>query len=248
MSHKPAPVVDVHTHVYLPRYVELMRERTSLPKIVKDNQGQDKLLILPDEDLDGGAGGRPVHSEYWNLDKKLEWMRANNIHSSVLSLANPWLDFMDVSEAAPYAKALNDDMDDLCSKYGGNFYGFGVLPVTDGAAAAAEIQRLKTKTWMRGAILGTRTVDGQGLDSPQLEPLWQAAEENDMTIFIHPHYGVGNEHYNNYGHALILALGFPFETSTAVSKIVLSGVLERHPRKIVDCSLWRNASFPRWPN
>lgn len=46
---------------------------------------------------------------------------------------------------------------------------------------------------------------------------------------MHPHYGVGNEHFHAYGHALFLALGFPFETTVAVSQLVLSGVLDRVP-------------------
>lgn len=54
-------------------------------------------------------------------------------------------------------------------------------------------------------------------------------EKLGLTIFLHPHYGVGNEHYHNYGHALFLALGFTFETTVAVSQLVLSGMLDRVP-------------------
>ena len=32
-----------------------------------------------------------------------------------------------------------------------------------------------------------------------------------------------------YGHAMLIALGFPFETTTAVTRLILGGVLERHP-------------------
>lgn len=47
---------------------------------------------------------------------------------------------------------------------------------------------------------------------------------------MHPHYGVGNEHYKDgMGHALFLAMGFTFETTVAVGRMVLAGVLDRHP-------------------
>jgi aminocarboxymuconate-semialdehyde decarboxylase len=53
-------LVDVHTHVYLPRYATLLRSRTSAPRIVTrtgpSGAPEDRLLILADEP----SGGRPV--------------------------------------------------------------------------------------------------------------------------------------------------------------------------------------------
>ena len=43
------------------------------------------------------------------------------------------------------------------------------------------------------------------------------------------HYGVGNEYYDDYGHALHLALGFTFETTVAMSRFICSGVLDKVP-------------------
>lgn len=49
-------------------------------------------------------------------------------------------------------------------------------------------------------------------------------------MFLHPHAGVGVESFGTgYGHALFLALGFTFETTTAVSKLVLSGTMDKVP-------------------
>ena len=44
--------------------------------------------------------------------------------------------------------------------------------------------------------------------------MWAAIEENNLMVFLHPHYGIGNEHFHGTGHALALALGFPFEVQT----------------------------------
>lgn len=54
------PTVDIHTHVYLPRYADELRARSSAPRIYRrvaaDNQPEERLLIL-----DGEPGvGRPV--------------------------------------------------------------------------------------------------------------------------------------------------------------------------------------------
>ena len=53
-------LVDVHTHVYLPRYASVLRSRSIAPRIFTRNtpsgQSEDRLLILDDEP----SGGRPV--------------------------------------------------------------------------------------------------------------------------------------------------------------------------------------------
>jgi aminocarboxymuconate-semialdehyde decarboxylase len=53
-------LVDVHTHVYLPRYAAVLRSRSIAPRILTritpSGQTEDRLLILDDEP----SGGRPV--------------------------------------------------------------------------------------------------------------------------------------------------------------------------------------------
>ena len=53
-------LVDVHSHLYLPRYASLLRSRSNVPRIFTRNtpsgQSEDRLLILGDE----RSGGRPV--------------------------------------------------------------------------------------------------------------------------------------------------------------------------------------------
>jgi len=53
-------LVDVHTHLYLPRYASVLRSRSTAPRILTRNtpsgQSEDRLLILDDEP----SGGRPV--------------------------------------------------------------------------------------------------------------------------------------------------------------------------------------------
>jgi aminocarboxymuconate-semialdehyde decarboxylase len=61
-------LVDVHSHVYLPRYASLLRSRSSVPKIcsvtTSDGIPQERLLILNHEP----SGGRPVGSQYWDRE------------------------------------------------------------------------------------------------------------------------------------------------------------------------------------
>jgi aminocarboxymuconate-semialdehyde decarboxylase len=221
-----APAVDVHSHVYPGRYVSLLRARDTVPRIVT-RDGQDRMLILPGEDGDTSTSvGRPIGSEYWDGARKLAFMDRHGIAVSVISPANPWLDFL--PGAGPVAAEINDDMEALCVASNGRLYGLGLLPTQDPAAAAEELGRIARLPHLRGAVIGT-TGAGKGLDDPALDPVWAAAERDGLMIFVHPHYGLGNEALAGYGHATLLALGFPFETTAAITRLILGGAFDRFP-------------------
>ncbi|DAZ94941.1 TPA: hypothetical protein N0F65_012658 [Lagenidium giganteum] len=229
--------IDLHTHVYLPRYMDMLRTRKDVP-FVRTLPGHDdeRLIILPDEQkqIDEAratatsiSAGRPIGGEYWDVNEKLRYMDHHGIQVSVLSLANPWLDFLPAKEQVLMARLLNKDIQDICSSSNGRFFAFGVIPQTldDAIAELHHISELKN---VRGIILSTAGL-GKGLDDPEMLAFYQTIEKLGLTIFLHPHYGVGNEHYHNYGHALFLALGFTFETTVAVSQLILSGMLDQVP-------------------
>lgn len=57
-------LIDIHTHVYLPRYAAFLRGRTAVPRIFtrtspESGKPEERLLILDDEP----ASGRPIGSQ-----------------------------------------------------------------------------------------------------------------------------------------------------------------------------------------
>jgi len=217
-------LVDVHTHVYLPRYVSLLRARSEVPRIftrqTPDGKDDDRLLILHDEP----SHGRPVGPEYWNRQAKLNFMDKHGIDISVLSSANPWLDFLSSNDAFKAATELNEDLEDYCASgpsvaeasNAKRFYGLGLLPLVSGISISKVVevvQQIKKLPHLRGVILGTKGI-GNGLDDPALDEFWAAMEESKLVAFIHPHYGLSKELWGNEkSHVLPLAIGFPVETT-----------------------------------
>ena len=234
MSSSRPPVVDIHTHVYPPSYIELLKKRSSIPYIRSFPPSTSlRLVILPAEDTESTSRGRPVGPEYYDITKKIDFMNAHSIDISVISLANPWLDWVASSEATRAAQLINDEVDGECGKFPGRLFAFAVLPLTGGKdVIVAEVRRLKDLKYIRGIILGTTGL-GKGLDDPNLLPVFQAIQVAQLPIFLHPHYGlpstVWGERSNDYGHVLPLALGFPLETTIAVTRMILSGVFEIVP-------------------
>ncbi|KAL6238546.1 hypothetical protein BDW75DRAFT_237225 [Aspergillus navahoensis] len=248
-------VVDVHTHVYPPAYMQMLRSRRTVPYVQDLSNNQDPRLIILSSDDDPSIPleqrGRPVDSSYWDINVKLSFMRQHGINCSVISLANPWLDFVESAEAQIWAKRINDDLEKTCAAVNkaadpGNtlaldqketLFAMGVLPLSapTSESVVAEIKRLKTLEHLKGVIMGTSGL-GKGLDDMRLDPVWEALQETDTLMFLHPHYGLpdeafgGPESTGRYGHVLPLALGFPLETTIAVTRMLLSGVFDRFPR------------------
>ncbi|RXW17860.1 hypothetical protein EST38_g8000 [Candolleomyces aberdarensis] len=237
-------LVDVHSHVYLPRYTALLRSRSSVPLIkslsTPDGKAEDRLLILENEP----SGGRPVGPQYWDRNEKLKFMDKHGIDVTVVSTANPWLDFLPPPDAQKLALELNEDLEEYCStspKLANaqipRLYGFGLLPLVPNVSVEsvlASVNQVSQLPHLRGVIMGTRGV-GKGLDDPALDPVWSAIEKAGLVVFVHPHYGVDAKAWGDIdnGHVLPLALGFPFETTTlpgkAITRLILAGVLDRFP-------------------
>lgn len=104
-------LVDCHTHIYTKRLVSLLRSRTVNPRIhTNSTDGSEKLAILPQE----VSGGRTVGAQYWDVGNKVSFMNRHSIDVSIVSLANPWLDFLDASQAVLSAEECNADLEQYC--------------------------------------------------------------------------------------------------------------------------------------
>lgn len=81
-------------------------------------------------------------------------MNAHNINTSIISLANPWLDFLHSDDAtlSIIASELNDELENLCENSSGRIYGFATLPIKNSVASIKEIHRLKGLKHIKGQI------------------------------------------------------------------------------------------------
>ncbi|ODM18044.1 hypothetical protein SI65_06832 [Aspergillus cristatus] len=239
-------IVDIHTHVYPQSYLDMLRARKTVPYIhdLPTPDAPPRLIILSSDDdpsIPLDQRGRPVDSSYSDVNVKLEFMRRHGINVSVISLANPWLDFVEPDQARTWAERINDDLDATCANVNKEsnerLFAFGALPLSAPSAdiVVGEVERLKTLPHLRGVIMGTSGL-GNGLDDGKLDPIWDALQNTDTMLFLHPHYGLPDEAFggpdtiNRYGHVLPLALGFPLETTIAVTRMLLAGVFDRFPR------------------
>lgn len=244
MASKRSKVVDIHTHMYPPAYVDMLKKRTAMPIVRTFPQSPDPRLILLDAEqqaLDEAEAnpsakppGRPLTSHYASDAQKLHFMDTHGIDVSVISLANPWLDFVSPDEAGGMARQVNDDFEAMCVKHAGRLFFFAALPLTASRDVVFEsVKQVSGLKHCRGVILGTSGL-GKGLDDPELLPILEAVAAAGLVVFLHPHYGLPTDVWGprasaEYGHVLPLALGFPMETTIAVARMYLAGVFDAVP-------------------
>ena len=72
------------------------------------------------------------------------------------------------------------------------------------------------------------------IDAERLEPFYARVAELGVPLFLHPTDAVFQDMLEGYDGALHLSLGRVIEVSVAAARLVLSGLMERHPKlKIV---------------
>lgn len=214
-------IVDIHSHLYPELYIDHMMRRTVEP-CIREVDGTRMFVIFP------GEPGRPMDATYWDIGEKLAYMDEHGITRTVLSLGNPWLDPIGGAEGVALARELNGYFGSLGASTEGRIVGMGVLPSSSVEDAIAVAREIAATAGLCGVIVGSR-ICGMPLDDPSLVPLWEALSDAGVPVLLHPHYGIGLEHMEGFGHVLPLALAFTFETTTALARLVLSGAFERAP-------------------
>jgi predicted TIM-barrel fold metal-dependent hydrolase len=218
-----APLIDSHSHLYSQAYMDLLRSRTALPRI-DQRDGAAYFVIFPEEEQNGG---RLMEAPMWSLEEKLAAMERGGFDRSVVSPGNPWLDPVEGPESIDWAHRINADFAAFEATSGGRIHGLGVLPNAAPEDAAGIVTDIVATDGLYGVITGCK-ICGLTFDDPRLDPVWAEMSRTGLPVFVHPHSAVGIDQLGGFGTVLPLGIGFPVETSIAVSRLILSGVLQRH--------------------
>jgi predicted TIM-barrel fold metal-dependent hydrolase len=113
-------------------------------------------------------------------------MDRQGVTMSVLSLLGSfcWVESQPPDVSGPLCRRVNDGLATICQKHPGRFAAFAALPLTDIAAAAAELQRALGLPGMIGAQLPGNFFLTRN-DAEAVRPLLEAANRHRAVLLIH---------------------------------------------------------------
>lgn len=214
-----APIIDVFCHILPKKYRDALYKKSPPGRYVQD--------------LARMHGTMPVLTD---LDLRFRYMDVYPGLREVLSVISPPVELYMGDDAIELARLANDELAELVAYYPGRFLGaFASLPMNNIDAAMKEAERAIEKLKMKGVLLYT-PCDGNPLDSPLFFPLYEFLVKHDLPVLLHPtrerdipdYPGETESKYRAFQ-----SVGWPYETTLAMVRLVFSGVMEKYPLKMI---------------
>ncbi|MCK9915553.1 amidohydrolase family protein [Microbacteriaceae bacterium K1510] len=186
----------------------------------------------------GRPGGATIVDKLFDVgDKRIAEMDAAGIDMQVLSLNSPGVEQADADEAVALAHDANDYLADAIKRHPTRLAGFASLAIQSPDKAADELERCVRSLGFKGANINGHT-RGRYLDDVFFAPIMERAEALGVPIYLHPTVppqAVADILYGGFAPAVsgVFAAGgwgWHIETAVHVLRLVLGGVLDRHPK------------------
>jgi predicted TIM-barrel fold metal-dependent hydrolase len=172
-------MIDMHAHWRPAAVADALRARNREPRILRNPDGAEVLKS-------GRMGEEPLATAFDDVDFHLARMDRQGVETSVLSLLGSfcWIEAQPLDEAGPLCRSVNDGLSAICRKHPGRFAAYAALPLTDIAAAAAELDRAMGLPGMIGAqIPGNAFLTRK--DAEAMRPVLEVANRRRAVLFIH---------------------------------------------------------------
>jgi predicted TIM-barrel fold metal-dependent hydrolase len=162
-------------------------------------------------------------------EARLKVMDKYKIDIQVMSQSTPLLIGSSPNEAEEICRLSNDGNVALCKAYPKRFINVGIVSLLDVKSALYEADRCINDLEARGIVVASNQ-NGKGLDSREYYPLYEKLVKNDLPLFIHP------TNWDSYplvdvktGLGAVNVIGWPFDTTQAVWRLIMGGVIDRFP-------------------
>jgi aminocarboxymuconate-semialdehyde decarboxylase len=220
-------ITDVHCHYVPDAFWRFALTRPEFAVTVKRREGD-----AIDLDIRGMHFG--LNTTFFDIAKQVERMQRDGVERTILSLATPFIDYhLDAGLAVETAAAFNDGLAAAIAPDRTRFGGWALLPMQDPGAAAHELRRCVRDHGFIGGHIASN-VRGVYLHDPRFTPIFQAAVDLGVPLFLHPADPLGKDRTRDY--ELTVVAGYLFDSTVNILKMVCSGFLDRWPALRLVCA------------
>ena len=205
--------LDAFNHYLPPAYLDLLKTHSKDSGIVKR---MTSIRVL------------------WDIEARVDMLAQWPDVKQILTLGLPHPEGLGGPEiSVPAARAANDGFAEACRRWPDKFPTFAAsLPMNDVPAALDEMDRAVTKLGARGIQIGTNIL-GRALDDPEFLPVFERiTNHHGLPVWMHPLRPATFSDYRTETksrYEIWQVLGWPYETSAAMARIVFSGLFDRLP-------------------
>lgn len=205
--------IDVFTHIMPPKYKEAL-----FKKAPPGFYASQYVEVVP---------------TLFDLDLRFQVMDAFEEYVQILTISSPPIEVaVGGKDTVELAKMANDELASLVYKYPYRFVAaVACLPMNDIDAALEEADRAIGELNMRGVQVYT-DINGKPLDSQEFMPLFEKMVSYNLPVWLHPVRPITVPDYateETSKYSIWDMLGWPYDTSVAMTRLVMSGILEKFP-------------------
>lgn len=224
-------ILDSHFHWWPRSFFERLSARSTFPRAQAIAGGGYDYWRKP-----GATGLLDLEVDWFDIERQFAHMDGLGHQVDVVSSIGPLsIHFSDVppEEGRDSALMWNEEVAAMQRKYRGRFWGTAAVPLTDTRAAIEVLDDAVERLGLIGVNVPGSVGNDPRIDAERLEPFYARVEELGVPIFLHPTDAIFHDILEGYDGALHLSLGRVIEVSVAASRLILSGLMERHPKLTV---------------
>lgn len=220
-------IIDSHFHWWPTSVLEQLCKRKTYPRAEPNGKGGYIYLRHT-----GSGDHLDIWAEWFDLEKEFAHMDGLGHQVDVVCSIGPFsvvFSELPVEEGRDAAMLWNEEMAAMQRKYPGRFWASAAVPLVDTGTAIEVVDHAIGKLGLMGVNLPGSVGRDPRIDAERLEPFYARVEELGVPLFLHPTDAVFEDVLDGYDGALHLSLGRVIEVSVAASRLILSGMMERHP-------------------
>ena len=213
-------VIDVHTHMLNETWLKLLERHGGPGYTLNTVTGGLRAIHLY-----GAPFMTPVPAMFdWDL--RIRNMNRAAIDVSVVSLSCPNCYWGGEKVSLSAAQTMNDEMARAAKRWPDRIQWLCSLPWQYPAAAIRELGR-SLKAGACGVMV-LANIDGRALTHEAFAPVWNAIDKAKLPVLVHPSAPPGVREMQMSDFQLTASVGFTFDTSLAIARMLYDGFFERY--------------------
>ena len=175
--------------------------------------------------MDGAQPG-PLARKFFDPELRIEDMIGMRVDMQVLAPLPALYYAADADVALGLCREENDRIAEVVKSHPDRFAGMATVPLQDATKSVNELERAVRELDLRGVQINSN-VNGKNLGEPEFWPLYEAAQDLNVPVSVHPLFVAGAKRLQRY--YLTNLIGNPIDTTIAIASIIFGGVLEEFP-------------------